>query len=87
MLAVVMYGISTIYSVFLWRKGFRKDSHVSYVLLLIGFVMNSAAMGLRGFRLNHCPVTNLYEATTFSIWTVLAIYLVIGSPWVYFIMG
>jgi len=78
MLAVVMYGISTIYSVFLWRKGFRKDSHVSYVLLLLGFVMNSAAMGLRGFRLNHCPVTNLYEATTFSIWTMLAIYLVIG---------
>jgi len=25
LLAVTFYGLSTIYSVFLWRKGFRRD--------------------------------------------------------------
>jgi ABC-type uncharacterized transport system permease subunit len=35
-------------------------------------------MFLRGFRLNRCPITNLYEATTFSMWALVAIYLVIG---------
>jgi ABC-type transport system involved in cytochrome c biogenesis permease subunit len=67
-----------IYSVFLWRKGFRQDDHVNYFVLLFGFGLHTAAMILRGFRLNHCPVTNLYEATLFAMWTIVAVYLVVG---------
>jgi ABC-type transport system involved in cytochrome c biogenesis permease subunit len=78
LLAVMVYGVSMIYSVFLWRKGFRRDDHINYLLLLAGFGLQTASMILRGFRLNHCPVTNLYEASLFVIWTILAIYLVIG---------
>ncbi len=76
--AVLVYLASTIYSVFLWRKGFRRDDHINYLILLLGFALHTASMGLRGFRLNHCPVTNLYEATIFAMWTILAVYLVVG---------
>jgi ABC-type transport system involved in cytochrome c biogenesis permease subunit len=78
MLAVVLYGMSVVYSVFLWRKGFRRDDHVNYFILLLAFGLHTGAMFLRGFRLNHCPVTNLYEATTFASWTIVAVYLVVG---------
>ena len=74
----MVYGISTIYSVFLWRKGFRRDDYVNYLLLLLGFCAHSAAMFLRGFRLNHCPVSNLFEATMFAMWTIVAVYLAVG---------
>ncbi len=37
LLAVVIYGFSAIYSVFLWRKGFRTHDRVNYGLLLAGF--------------------------------------------------
>ena len=67
-----------VYSVFLWRKGFRQDNRVNYLLLLAAFGLHTTAMVLRGFRLNHCPVTNLYEATTFVAWTIVAVYLVVG---------
>jgi ABC-type uncharacterized transport system permease subunit len=77
-LAVLCYGISMVYSVFLWRKGFRKDNRVNYLLLLGGFILHTTSMMKRGFNLNHCPVTNLYEATTFLIWTIVTIYLVVG---------
>jgi HemX protein len=77
-LTVVVYGVSMIYSVFLWRNGFRRDNHVTYGLLLLAFGFNTTAMLLRGFRLNHCPVSNLYEATMFALWAIVAIYLVIG---------
>lgn len=76
--AVIVYGVSMIYSVFLWRKGFRRGDHVNYLLLLAGFGLHSAAMFYRGFRLNHCPVTNLFEATIFAMWTIVAVYLVVG---------
>jgi ABC-type transport system involved in cytochrome c biogenesis permease subunit len=77
-LAVVVYGVSMIYSVFLWRNGFRRDNHVTYLLLLLAFGFHTTAMLLRGFRLNHCPVSNLYEATLFAMWTIVAMYVVIG---------
>jgi ABC-type uncharacterized transport system permease subunit len=32
----------------------------------------------RGFSLQQCPVNNLYEATTFIAWTIVAAYLAIG---------
>ena len=67
-----------IYSVFLWRNGFRRDNHVSYLFLLLGFSFHTAAMLLRGFRLDRCPVSNLYEATMFAMWTIVALYIVVG---------
>jgi HemX protein len=67
-----------VYSVFLWRSGFRRDNHVNYLLLLAGFGLHTTAMLQRGLRLNHCPVNNLYETTTFVMWTIVALYLVMG---------
>lgn len=67
-----------VYSIFLWRKGFRQADHINYFLLLAAFGLHTTAMALRGFRLNHCPVTNLYEATLFALWTIVAAYLVVG---------
>src|SRR5437868_6562286 len=78
LLAVFIYGLSMVYSVFLWRKGFRQDNRINYLLLLGAFVLHTTAMFLRGFTLNHCPVTNLYEATTFIGWTIVTVYLVVG---------
>ncbi|HWQ91274.1 MAG TPA: cytochrome c assembly protein, partial [Clostridia bacterium] len=78
MLAVVLYGLSMFYSIFLWRKGFRRDNRVNYLLLLGAFCFHTTAMVLRGYRLNHCPVSNLYEATMFTTWTIVTVYLLIG---------
>jgi ABC-type uncharacterized transport system permease subunit len=78
LLAVAVYGASTVYSVFLWRKGFRKDDHVNYFLLLAAFALHTTAMVKRGFTVAHCPINNLYEAITFVAWTIVAAYLVIG---------
>jgi ABC-type transport system involved in cytochrome c biogenesis permease subunit len=78
LLAVLMFGVSALYSVFLWRKGFRRDDHINYALLLAAFGLHTASMFERGFRLDRCPVTNLYEATLFAMWALLAVYLVVG---------
>lgn len=78
LLAVIVYGVSMIYSVFLWQKGFRRADHVNYLLLLLAFALHTAAMVQRGFSLNRCPVNNLYEATIFIAWTIVGAYLVVG---------
>lgn len=70
LLAVTFYGLSTVYSVFLWRKGFRRDDWVNYFLLAAGVVLHTLAMTKRGLSFHSCPVNNLYEATTFLLWTL-----------------
>jgi ABC-type uncharacterized transport system permease subunit len=78
LLAVTVYGLSALYSLFLWRKGFRTHDHVNYALLLAGLLLQTQAMFMRGLTLKECPVHNLYEAMTFVVWTIVAVYLVIG---------
>ena len=78
LLAVVLYGASTIYSVFLWRKGFRRDDRVNYLLLLGAFGLHTLAIFQRGFSLNRCPVNNLFEAMMLFTWTTTLAYLAIG---------
>jgi ABC-type uncharacterized transport system permease subunit len=76
--AVFIYGCSTLYSIFLWRKGFRRHDHINYFLLLAGIACHTGAMLRRGFSLDRCPVNNLYEAMVFLTWAIVATYLVIG---------
>ncbi len=78
LLAVALYGIATVYAVFLWRRGFRQDNRVLYILLLAGMGLHTIAMIKRGFSFQRCPVTNLYEATLFVGWTVVTAYLAFG---------
>ena len=77
-MAVLLYGLSSLYSIFLWRRGFQQDNRVNYCVLLAGFLFNVAAMLNRGLSFSRCPVTNLYEATVFITWAILVVYLVLG---------
>ncbi len=69
-LAVLCYGVSTLYSVFLWRKGFQRDNWVNFGILLLGFALNGVALFKRGLYFDRCPVNNLYEAMVFLGWTI-----------------
>lgn len=77
-LAVALFACSTAYSVFLWRKGFRRDEWVNYLLLAVAFVCTTIAMFQRGFSVQQCPVFNLFEATMFVLWALLVTLLVLG---------
>src|SRR5438034_226961 len=78
LLAIALYGVSAVYSIFLFRKGFREDNRTNYLLLLGACGLHTLAMFKRGFSLQRCPINNLYEATMFIAWTIAAAYQVIG---------
>jgi len=78
LIAVVFYGLSSLYAIFLLRKGFREDNRINYCLLLGGAAFHTLAMFQRGFSLQRCPINNLYEATLFIGWTIVTTYLIFG---------
>lgn len=69
-MAVVLYGLSTLYGVFVWRRGFRQDDRVCLLILLAGLACHITSMAMRGVSFARCPVSNLFEATMFVGWTV-----------------
>lgn len=77
-LAVLLYGVSAAYSIFLLRRKYREDNRINYILLAGAFGLHTTAMLLRGFRLDRCPINNLYEATLFVAWIMTAAYLCVG---------
>ncbi len=77
-LAVACYGVGAIYSVLLWRRGFRRDDWTLYALLATGAVLHTVAMLQRGFSIDRCPINNLFEATMFIAWTIAATFLLLG---------
>jgi HemX protein len=76
--AVVIYGISAAYSIFLLRKDLREHNRLNYFLLLGAFGFHTASMLMRGYSLDRCPINNLYEATKFVMWTMTGAYLGLG---------
>lgn len=75
---MLIYGCSVIYSVFLLRRGFREDNLVNYLVLALGFGFHTCAIMRRGLMGDRCPTSNLYEATMFVDWVMVATYLVLG---------
>ena len=77
-IAVLIYGLSAAYSIFLLRRDLRQHNWFNYILLLTAFGFHTASMIMRGYSLERCPIHNLYEATKFVAWTMTATYLVFG---------
>lgn len=78
LIAVIFYGCSVLYSIFLWQKEFRIHNRINYLLLLSGYCFHVWAMVERGASLSRCPVNNLYEAVVFVDWTIVSAYLALG---------
>ncbi|MGC9036383.1 MAG: cytochrome C assembly family protein [Verrucomicrobiia bacterium] len=78
LIAVVLFGVSIVYGIFLMRAGFKRDDRINYLILFAGFCFQTLAMIQRGLSFSHCPVYNLYEAILFVSWSILLGFLVVG---------
>lgn len=77
-LAVMLYGLGTLFALLVWRRDFRQDNLSLYGLLALGWVSHTLSMLARGFSLNRCPITNLFEAILFILWAIGLAFLAIG---------
>jgi HemX protein len=56
-------------------------------MILLGFALQTAFLGLRGHALGRCPLTNLFEVLVFLAWSIALIYMVIGPAYRLSLMG
>lgn len=77
-IAVAWYALATAHGVLLWRRGLARGEWLNYGLIALGFLFQMGALLGRGFSLNRCPVTNLFEAVMFVSWAIAGAYLAAG---------
>jgi ABC-type uncharacterized transport system permease subunit len=57
------------------------SSRFNLTVLTVGFVFQTAFLGLRGREVGRCPLTNLFEVVAFLSWAMVLFYLVIGTTY------
>ncbi len=58
-----------------------------FALILLGFLLQTAFLFVRGRAIGRCPITNLFEVLTFLAWSIALIYLVVGPAYRLSLMG
>jgi ABC-type uncharacterized transport system permease subunit len=64
-----------------------RTSGFNFMAILLGFLFQTGFLFSRGHAQGRCPLTNLFEVFIFLSWSVVGIYLVIGSSYRLSLMG
>ena len=59
------------------RQG-RPSGSATYALILIGYALQLAGLGVRGRVVGGCPLGNQFEIYQFTAWSAITLYLVVG---------
>lgn len=81
------YGLSALYgAVRLYRRkpGGRT---ITYPIILIGFLLQTAGLYLRGMEFGACPLGNTFEVVQFVLWSTIFLFLVIGPVFQVHLLG
>ncbi len=59
-------------------RGGRPSGVANYVLILVGYVLQFAGLGMRGHAVGGTPIGNTFELFQFTAWSAITLYLLIG---------
>lgn len=68
-------------SLTLWRvlRGHEPARQINYLLILGGWLVQSAGLWMRGMNAGSCPIRNPFEVLSFVSWSVVLVYLATGK--------
>lgn len=59
------------------RQG-RPSGTATYALIVLGYALQLAGLGVRGRAVGGCPLGNQFEIYQFTAWSAITLYLVVG---------
>jgi HemX protein len=86
-LALVSYLVGFAYSVYTLASKEFLASRITFWAISAGFLWTSLFLFDRGHQIGRCPITNPFEVLVFMTWSMVLIYLVIGSSYRLSLMG
>ena len=69
------------------RQGAYRHSWTAFGLIAAGFICQCCFLYIRGKALGRCPITNSFELLTFTGWTTVLFYFLVGSAYRLSLLG
>src|SRR6202140_3885372 len=86
-LALVCYLLGFGYSVYSLATNRFLMPRLTFLAICAGFLFTTIFLFDRGHAIGRCPITNRFEVLVFMTWSMVLIYLVIGSSYRLSLMG
>jgi HemX protein len=86
-LATYCFVLASAYSAYTLFAGKFMAPRLTFGLVVAGFVCQTIFLGIRGHAVGRCPITNFCELLTFLSWSMILIYLLIGSSYRLSLLG
>jgi ABC-type uncharacterized transport system permease subunit len=86
-LALVCYLLGFGYSVYSLATNRFLTPRITFLAICAGFLFTTIFLFDRGHAIGRCPITNRFEVLVFMTWSMVLIYLVIGSTYRLSLMG
>lgn len=75
------------YSMYALGAKVRHRSRWNFVVMIAGFLLQTAFLQVRSEVVGRCPLTNLFEVLVFLSWSVMLFYFVVGSTYRLSLLG
>jgi ABC-type uncharacterized transport system permease subunit len=85
--ATACFLVAVIRTLFAFRAGEFRPSRFNFIAIALGFVLQTAFLGVRGHAVGRCPITNLFEVFAFLSWSIALIYMLVGPTYRLSLMG
>jgi ABC-type uncharacterized transport system permease subunit len=86
-LALISYVIGFGYSIYSLATNRFLTPRITFWAICSGFLLTTMFLFDRGHAIGRCPITNRFEVLVFMTWSMVLIYLVIGSSYRLSLMG
>ncbi len=75
------------YTMFAFGAGRYRPSRFNFGVISLGFAFQTAFLFMRGHEIGSCPLTNLFEVFIFLSWSMVLLYLLIGTAYRLSLLG
>ena len=87
-LSTVCYGASFLLGIIKTRHRFPNGfQETPFILVVLGFVLHTRALYLRGLEVHGCPLGNGLERTQFILWSLILAFLLLRLLWKLNLLG
>ena len=86
-IATYCFFLASAYSTYSLFTGKFMAPRLTFGLVAAGFLCQTVFLGARGHEVGRCPITNFCELLTFLSWSMILIYLLIGSSYRLSLLG
>jgi ABC-type uncharacterized transport system permease subunit len=86
-LSTACFLVGFAYTMFSLGTGHYRPSRLNFSAMLCGFLLQTFFLSQRGQALKHCPITNLFEVFIFLCWSMVLLYLVVGTAYRLTLLG